>query len=156
MARKKSLLDDLITLPWWFSLILAAIVYLGLKYYLPTVEFQSPAFRSISTAFPNLAGLFASILVLTAAVSAYHAWRRGELLDRQTSVKSIKDLSWKDFEYLVSEAYRRQGYSVLENLGGGSDGGIDLVLSKGGKQTLNARTGNHVKSALRQFASFSV
>jgi restriction system protein len=58
------------------------------------------------------------------------------LLDRQTSVKTIRDLPWKDFEYLVSEAYRRQGYSVQENLGGGSDGGVDLVLSKGGERTL--------------------
>jgi restriction system protein len=136
MSRKKSILDDLITLPWWFNLILAAIVYFGLKYYLPTIEFKSPAFQSIGKVFPNQAGIFASIFVFTAAFSAFHAWRKGELLDRQTGVKSIKNLPWKDFEYLVSEAYRRQGYSVQENLGGGSDGGVDLVLSKGGERTL--------------------
>ena len=83
-----------------------------------------------------MAGIFASIFVFIAAISAFHSWRRGELLDRQTSVKSIKDLPWKDFEYLVSEAYRRQGYSVQENLGGGSDGGVDLVLTKDGNRTL--------------------
>jgi restriction system protein len=56
--------------------------------------------------------IFASIFVFTAAFSAFHAWRKGELLDRQTNVKSIKALPWKDFEHLVSEAYRRQGYAV--------------------------------------------
>jgi len=136
MARKKSILDDLITLPWWLNLIVAAVVYFGLKYYVPTIEFKSPAFQVFGKSFPNVAGLFASIFVLTAAISAFHAWRKGELLDRQTSVKSIKDLPWKDFEYLVSEAYRRQGYSVQENLAGGSDGGVDLVLSKDGDRTL--------------------
>jgi restriction system protein len=130
MPKKSSLLDDLITLPWWFNLALAGVVYFGLKYYLPTIEFKNPAFQGISKAFPNMAGMFACIIVLTAAISAFHAWRRGELLDRQTSVKSIKAIDWKDFEYLVSEAYRRQGYSVQENTDGGADGGIDLVADR--------------------------
>jgi len=80
--------------------------------------------------------MFACIFLLTAAISAYHAWRRGELLDRQTSVKSIKAVNWKDFEYLVSEAYRRQGYSVQENTFDGADGGVDLVLNKDGNRIL--------------------
>ena len=136
MPKKRSLLADLIALPWWYNLALAAIVYFGLKYYFPTIELKSPAFQGIGTALPNLAGMFASIFVLAAAISAYHAWRKGELLDRQTSVKSIKDLHWKDFEYLVSEAYQRQGYSVQENTGGGADGGLDLVLGKDGNRIL--------------------
>jgi len=136
MQKRTSFLDDLITLPWWFSLALGAVVYFGLKFYLPSVEFQSPVLLGIGKAFPNMAGIFASIFIFTAAISAYHAWRRGELLDRQTSVKSIKAISWKDFEYLVSEAYRRQGYSVQENTGGGADGGIDLVLNKDGNRLL--------------------
>ena len=136
MPRRNSFLDDLMSLPWWFNLVLAAIVYFGLKYYVPTIEFKNPVFKGIGTALPNQAGIFASIFIFTAAFSAFHAWRKGELLDRQTSVKSIKDLPWKDFEYMVSEAYRRQGYSVQENLGGGSDGGVDLVLNKDGNRTL--------------------
>jgi hypothetical protein len=32
MRRRKSFLDDLMTLPWWFNLALAAVVYFGLKY----------------------------------------------------------------------------------------------------------------------------
>jgi len=136
MPRKSSLLDDLITLPWWFNLALAGVVYFGLKYYLPTIEFNDPAFQGIGNAFPNMAGMFACIFLLTAAISAYHAWRRGELLDRQTSVKSVKAVNWRDFEHMVSEAYRRQGYSVQESTGGGADGGIDLVLNKDGNRIL--------------------
>jgi restriction system protein len=40
------------------------------------------------------------------------------------------------FERLVSEAYRLQGYAVTEVGGGGADGGVDLVLSKGGEKFL--------------------
>ena len=136
MARRRSLLDDLITLPWWFSLALAAIVYISLKYYLPVIEFDSPIFHGIGNTLPQSAGIFAGFLVFTAVLSAYLAWRKGELVDRQTSINSIKSISWKDFEYLVAEAYRRQGYSVQENTGGGADGGIDLVLKKDGRTTL--------------------
>lgn len=136
MARRRSLLHDLITFPWWFSLTLAAIVYVSLKYYLPDVQFQSLVFQGIGKALPQSAGIIASILVFTAALSAYFAWRKGELLDRQTDINSIRDLPWKDFEYLVAEAYRRQGYSVQENTGGGADGGIDVILNKDGKTTL--------------------
>jgi restriction system protein len=154
MPRKRSILDDLITLPWWVNLVLAAVVYVGLKYYLPTTEFSSPAIQSMSKAFSGFAGLIASLFVLIAAISAYHAWRKGELLDRQTSVKSIKALGWKDFEYLVSEAYRRQGYAVRENTRGGADGGIDLVLEKDGARTLvqckNWRTSRVGVSTVRE------
>jgi len=154
LPRKRSILDVLITLPWWFNLVLAGIVYAGLKYYLPTIEFISPAFQSLIATFSRLAGLFACLFVFTAAISAYHAWRKGELLDRQTSVKSINALPWKDFEYLVGEAFRRQGYKVQDNTGSGADGGIDLVLEKDGQRTLvqckNWRTSRVSVSTVRE------
>jgi restriction system protein len=136
MSRKHSILDDLITLPWWFNLFLAAVVYVSLKFWLPTFEFQSPVFKGLSTTFPNFAGLFAAVLVFAAAISALHAWRKGELLNRQTSISSVKELPWKDFEYLVGEAYRRKGYQVQENTGTGPDGGIDLTLTREGERYL--------------------
>ena len=37
-------------------------------------------------------------------------------------------MTWQEFEQLVAEAYRRQGYRVAERGGGGADGGIDLEL----------------------------
>jgi restriction system protein len=72
-----------------------------------------------------------TLLIFTALISAFHSWRKGELIGRQTSVQSIQNLSWKEFEYLVSEAYRRQGFQVTENYRSGPDGGVDLTLSKG-------------------------
>ena len=58
------------------------------------------------------------------------------MLERQTSIESLRALPWKRFEDLLGEAYRRQGYRVEETLGGGADGGVDLVLRKEGRTIL--------------------
>ena len=58
------------------------------------------------------------------------------MLEGQTSLASLRQLPWKRFEDLLGEAYRRQGYKVEETLGGGADGGVDLILGRDGKVTL--------------------
>lgn len=45
-------------------------------------------------------------------------------------------MAWKEFEKLVGEAFRLQGYQVTELGGDGPDGGIDLVLRKGHEKFL--------------------
>jgi restriction system protein len=65
-------------------------------------------------------------------------------MDQQTGIDSIRAMSWSDFERLVGEAYRRQGYAVLQETGGGGpDGGIDLVLLKDGKHVVQCK---HLKA----------
>jgi restriction system protein len=55
-------------------------------------------------------------------------------LDRPWSAESIRELSWQEFERLIADLFRRQGYPVeergrdAENAGTG-DGGVDLVLT---------------------------
>ena len=53
-----------------------------------------------------------------------------------TCTPSILSLSWREFEQLVGEAYRRQGYDVEETGGGGADGGMDLILRGHGETVL--------------------
>jgi restriction system protein len=48
---------------------------------------------------------------------------------------TVSQLSWKEFELLVGEAFRQRGYAVVET-GDGADGGIDLVLTKNGDRCL--------------------
>jgi restriction system protein len=45
-------------------------------------------------------------------------------------------LSWKQFEELLGEIGRRKGYQVIENFGGGADGGVDVRFKKDGKLVL--------------------
>ncbi|MEN8205874.1 MAG: restriction endonuclease [Pseudomonadota bacterium] len=136
MPRRHSIFDDLITLPWWFNLLLAAAAYVLLKVWVPTVEFHSPVFRGVALAVPIFATVLTAMLVLISAVSAIRAWSKGELLNKQTGIRSVKELPWKDFEYLVGEAYRCKGFHVEENTGIGPDGGIDLTLTKDGEKHL--------------------
>jgi len=58
------------------------------------------------------------------------------MLQQQAGLDSLCRLSWKQFEDLVGEAYRRQGYAVKEMLGGGTDEGVDLILTRNGETTL--------------------
>jgi restriction system protein len=40
-------------------------------------------------------------------------------------------MSWQEFEMLVGEAFRVQGFQVTEQGGATADGGVDVVLRKG-------------------------
>jgi restriction system protein len=55
---------------------------------------------------------------------------------RENPKTAIAAMSWRHFEQLVGEAFRLQGFSVLEMGGPGPDGGVDLVLHKDGKRYL--------------------
>jgi restriction system protein len=70
------------------------------------------------------------------------AWKRRERQALVSNVAQAKGadaldgMSWREFESLVGEAFRLQGFGVVETGGGGADGGVDLVLSKGGEKFL--------------------
>jgi restriction system protein len=124
MARRKpSVVDDLVLLPWWVSAGLALATFVVLSAALP---------RSMA----GLALMIPVFLMLIAGISALRTWKTARMLERQTGIDSIRDLPWKRFEDLLGEAYRRQGYQVEETLGGGADGGVDLVLGRDGDVTL--------------------
>ena len=48
----------------------------------------------------------------------------------------LDGISWQQFEMLVGEGFRQQGYQVVETGGGGADGGVDLILKKSGEKYL--------------------
>jgi restriction system protein len=73
------------------------------------------------------------VLLSVAAVSAFFQFRKGRLLERQTGLDSLGELSWRQLESLVSEAFRRKGFLVLDNIEDGPDGGVDLRLRKNGQ-----------------------
>ena len=120
--RKSSWVDDLILAPWWVSAALALLAYVILPAVLPTAVVNG-----------GLVILITFVLLAISAVSGLRSLRGRLLLDSQTSLASLRDLPWKRFEDVLAEAYRRRGYQVLETLGGGADGGVDLRLRKDGQ-----------------------
>ncbi len=137
MARRnRSILKDLVKLPWWIIVVLAIVAYLSFKYGIPSIPSQSAFYKGIAMALPGTAHIVAGLLLIVAAVSAFNAWRKGRLLERQKGSSTLRTISWQEFEELVGEAYRRKGYAVTESGGGGADGGVDLILRKGGEKLL--------------------
>jgi restriction system protein len=72
--------------------------------------------------------------------AAVSAWRRNHRRSLTTDVAqsqaadALDGMTWRDFELLVGEAFRLQGYRVVEMGGASADGGVDLVLSKGNEK----------------------
>ena len=75
--------------------------------------------------------------ILAGAVASIMGRRKRRALVRDLATGSASDglntMTWQDFELLVGEAFRQRGFSVAETGGGGTDGGIDLALRKGGE-----------------------
>lgn len=139
MGRRKrndSILDLLVELPWWVSVLVAGAVYAALRHWLPGYPIANPYLAMMAKALESQAGFLSLILLVPAPLSMLRAFRRRRLLDQQTSLESIRVMSWRDFELLCGEAYRRQGFAVTENGGGGADGGIDLILRRNGERWL--------------------
>jgi len=126
----------LIKSPWWVSAGLGLLAFLGLKLVLPTVAAGNPIARSLALAGDTLAPIVLLFFGALSVLSALFAKKRRRLVDEQDSLDSLRATSWKDFEFLVAEAYRRQEYEVDYGLGRGADGGVDLTLRKHGGTTL--------------------
>ncbi|WP_170968539.1 restriction endonuclease [Psychromonas sp. SP041] len=47
---------------------------------------------------------------------------------------NLNHLSWREFEVLTKEIFQSQGYKAEVIGGSGGDGGIDVLLKKGGKK----------------------
>lgn len=148
--RKQSPFEDLIDLaallPWWITLPLALIAYLWLHSIaispIPTLanpaefggQLPSMMFRGLAAPAQYL---LPAALVIGAIASIFARIRRKKLFDSVASKENTLDsISWREFELLVGEAFRRKGYTVQETGQGGADGGIDLVLLKDGEKYL--------------------
>ena len=127
-------------LPWWLGLALAALSYAGLHALAsrpgPALQPGQLAGFALSTMGHGLALAGQYALPLLFALGALvSSWRRGKAARLHAlaarSAEGLDRMSWQDFEILVGEYFRRQGFGVLDNGGGGPDGGVDVVLHSG-------------------------
>lgn len=152
--RRGSVVRDIIDigamLPWWVCLIAAAAAYL-IFHSLSQLDPGPPARQEMGAyvvrSMIRTGAYFAQtgvpvLLLLGALLSAVKHLRRARLYDSvaggkaRVSERKPKDkldrLTWRQFEQLVHEYFRRNGYSVIETEQG-PDGGIDLRLRKDGR-----------------------
>jgi restriction system protein len=128
--RRESLFDTLLVLPWWVALALGGIGYVAIAFIPQVIRVDgilSQAARSLHT----VAAIWLLLCLAAGAGSAVRCFFIARKFDRQRGLEDIRTLSWRQFESLVGEGFRRRGYRVLENARDGADGGIDLVLRNG-------------------------
>ena len=151
MARRKKggpaedFMELVAVLPWWVGTTLAVVSYLLLHKLAaqPMAAAAQPGQVHAMVAqglWKGLAGVGQYIVpILCLAGAGVSAWRRKvrkDLVDavaQSQASDALDGMSWREFEMLVGEGFRLQGYQVLETGGGGADGGVDLVLSKPGE-----------------------
>jgi len=128
--RRESLVDVLLVLPWWASVIVAATAFALLKFAAPLYFASNPYTAGIGTVATNNAALVAGFFLLIGSLSFIRAVFVKRKFNGLASIQHVRELSWRQFEAIVGEAFRRRGYTVMENAVDGPDGGIDLVLRK--------------------------
>jgi restriction system protein len=141
--RKGSGIEFIASMPWPVGFLLGIAAYIAIRYgvgwYMSTMNnavMQSAGRSASSGASASLAWLVLALCWIGAITSHIRSQRRKRLLETQTGLESLRAMSWREFEMLVGEAFRRQDYAVSETGLGGADGGIDLILRKDGKVTL--------------------
>jgi len=123
-------------LPWWVSIVCSAFVYLGMKIVIPAVYGDHQLLKGIAIGLAPQAKWFALLFLCPTPFAYFNSRKKKQNLDKQTGIHSIRLLDWKRFEELLGEAFRRQGYSVMENSYAGPDGGVDLRLQKDEEKAL--------------------
>ncbi|MCC8628134.1 restriction endonuclease [Xanthomonas vesicatoria] len=140
--KKQSGFEALAAMPWPAGLVAGVVAYLAVRYgigwwFSHQGGMLSQGFAQQSTGvFAPLAWMLLGICWLAALFSYLGTRRRRRFLETRTTLESLAAGGWRQFEQLVGEAFRRQGYSVEETGLGGADGGIDLILRKDGRCTL--------------------
>ncbi|KZC16132.1 restriction endonuclease [Rhodanobacter sp. FW510-R12] len=141
--RKESGIEVVASMPWPVGIVLGLIGYIAIRYGIGWLlgTSSNPYLSGMGkfTATGAYAPLAWFVLVLCwigALISFLGQRKRRHLLNTQTGLDSLRAMSWRQFEMLVGEAFRRRGYAIQETGLGGADGGIDLILRKGGKTTL--------------------
>lgn len=147
--RNQSVFEDIVHItamaPWWVGVVLAIVSYF-LLHPIATAVLPSPItireagaesiigmhlWKALATVGQYVLPL---MFLIGSGFSAAQRWKRRKLhADMEVAAwpQALQYINWKEFEALVGEAFRHQGYSVTETGGGGADEGVDLVLSRG-------------------------
>lgn len=141
--RKQNGLEPVASMPWPVGVVFGIVAYIGLRHGVGWFlsSSASPITQQMGQelsrgALTPLAWMALALCWLGALLSYLASRKRARLLETQTGLDSLRAMNWREFEMLVGEAFRRQGYSVEETGLGGADGGVDLILRKNGRTEL--------------------
>jgi restriction system protein len=153
MARRRGSFDDLMEigskLPWQFGVGLAVVS--GLAFHFVAAAFSQPpkvsstaelgsavVQQGIHTISYFLQFIVPAGLLIGALASYFKRSRSRSLFSAAVASPrvAVASMNWRDFERMVGEVFRRQGFTVTGFGGNGPDGGVDLGLSRNGQRFL--------------------
>jgi len=129
---RRGLLDELAVLPWPAGVV-GVLGYLFTRHGIPAWASGQPGPLAQALGNTDAFAPLAWIVLAACAMASLFSWldarRKRRLLDAQSGLASIAALGWRDFERLVGEAFRRQGYTVEESrLGGAARFAVDKLI----------------------------
>lgn len=153
MARRQGLLDDLMDigskLHWRVAVLSAAVIFVVCHVIasktapITTAKTLADLGTVVQQGLAHqMAAIFQYVLpaglLIGAAVGFLKQSRSRSLFTAaQSNPKTaITSMNWREFERLVGETFRRQGFTVTGFGGNGPDGGVDMGLAKNGERFL--------------------
>lgn len=150
--KKSSPLEDLLhalsLLPWWAGVAMAVVGYAALHSLAAPVQVTADQpgqmghvlRQALISGAASVGQYVLPLVCLVAAVISFVRRKQRSALvadvAQATSANALNSMSWREFELMVGEAFRQQGYLVTETGGGGPDGGVDVILTKGQEKFL--------------------
>lgn len=138
-------------MPWWVGIGGAVLILAVRPVWLTWATNGAGMFAPMMVQLSKFAYFAAFVFAIGGIASLVRQWWNGRLLDKQAafmdintapSAKPVKvapripnatpDLGWREFESVIQEAFRRQGYLAVKTQTG-PDGGYDIALRKDGK-----------------------
>jgi len=111
--RKDTLFSVLSRAPWWISIAAAAVSFAIVRQFLP-----------------DIAAIFATLPFI--GIAFYAGWqqlRTQSVSNPDEIIAKMRGMSWENFSALIAEAFRRDGYRVIEIF----KGAVDLQVDKKGR-----------------------
>jgi len=144
-SEADNLFDDLVklssVLPWWLTLTTALLLFFLVPYGSPAdIQLNEP-----SDAIWVMLGIFIKALfkflipmglVFGTVINIFTQFKSHSLfksIQKKGARETVQELKWQDFEFLLSEWFKKQGYTTELTGGGGADGGVDIKLYKDGQ-----------------------
>jgi restriction system protein len=124
--------------PWWVTLPLALALFYFVPYGAPSdIQLQEPSdatsvililfFSAFFKYFVPMGLVFGAILSISTSLKSDSLFKS---IKTKGAHETVNELSWQDFEFLLSEWFKKQGFNTDLTGGGGADGGVDIRLHK--------------------------
>jgi len=146
--RRNSVIEDLLTLvakaPWPVGVGLAVVSFVVLNQVAQGEPVQAASTADLSRTLFSTVGISLALvgqyllpgIFLVAALGSFLRSRKNARIYAAAAAEpthGVADLSWREFERLIGELFRKRGFSVKENDGSGPDGGVDVELRRDGE-----------------------